>query len=166
MSVSLTFAQTATAQETLAQNTTGLNASSRVVTWSAFNKTASLTASTTPPVTKVAGGTVALSGGAKTIDLTALTSLGANGYTEDMTGLKVQSFYFENPSTNANVISATFGASNPYNLSGADWKLTLSPGQSILLYGNDATPDVAAGAKNIDFAGTAVQPFKIQIVAG
>lgn len=168
MSVTASVIQNLSVVETLDNNTGPIAAANRKVTWGALSvKNESLTAASTVPATKVAGGSVALDAGAKTLDLTSLTGLGANGATEDFTGLKIQALYFENPSTNANSISIAPGASNGYNFSGADGKLTLQPGQSVLLFGNDATPDVANGsADQIDFAGTLVQPFNIVMVAG
>jgi hypothetical protein len=168
MSVAATVTQLISAVETLEGNTAAQTSTKRRVTWDALSsKSLSLSSTSTPPVTKIAGGQVALVAGAKTLDLCALTGLGANGASVDMTGLKVQALYMENPSTNANTISIAKGASEGYQFSGSDGKLTLSPGQSVLLFGNDATPDVASGsAHNLDFAGTLVQPFNIIIVAG
>lgn len=168
MSVQVTLNQILTAIETLEGNTAPITSTKRKVTWDNLSlKQTALSATTTPPATKIAGGTVALSGGAKTLSLVALTGLGANGADVTFSGLKVQAIFMENPSTNANSISITKGASEGYQFSSTDGKLTLQPGQVVLLYGYDATPDVAGGsAHNLDFAGTGVQPFNIILVAG
>jgi len=151
-----------TVTEILAGNVVGL--SDKTVKHTLLNKTIQLDSGTTPPVTKVATYRQALVAGAGTIDLTAL--VGTNGATVDGSGLKVQAIKLSNPSTNANVITATFGAGNPYNLAGAAWSVALLPGQEFLFYGNDATPDIAAGAKDIDLAGTLVEPLDYSIVMG
>lgn len=123
-----------------------------------------LNSATTVPATKVAAFTKALSTGAATIDLTALT--GTNGATVDFTGLKVQAAKFINPSTNANAITVTFGAATAYLLGGAAFKWILAPGQELLFFGNDAAPDVSASLKNIDLAGTGSQALTVVLVAG
>jgi hypothetical protein len=168
MSVTATIAQNLSVVETLDNNTDPIAAANRKVTWGALSAVSeSLTASTTVPATKVAGGQVALVAGAKTLDLTALTGLGANGATEDFTGLKVQALFMKNPATNSGSISIAPGASNGYEFNGSDGKLTLSPGQSVLLYLADSAPDVAdSSADQLDFAGTGTEEFDIVMVAG
>ena len=105
----------------------------------------------------------ALTAGAATIDLTALT--GTNGAAVDFTGLKVQAAKFINPVGNA-AMTITFGATNPYLLGGTAFKWILSAGQELLVYLNDASPDVASGAKNIDISGTLAQSLTCVLVAG
>lgn len=165
MSVSLTLGLKATAVETLTSNVPAAAANGKAITHSGYNEAdAVLTGSTTPPVTTCAHFSKALVAGVATIDLTALT--GTNGAAVDMTGLKIQFFKFKNPITNANPITVTFGAANPYLLGGAAWKYILQPGQWIAGFGNDATPDVAAGAKNIDISGTGTQALQVSLDAG
>lgn len=106
----------------------------------------------------------ALSSGAASIDLTTLP--GTNGATIDGTGKKVQAIFLRNPSTNANSIAATFGASTPYLLAGAAWKVILLPGQSIVMFGNNATPTIGSGAKVIDLAGTGAQALDVGVILG
>ena len=167
MSVSVTLQQVLSAVETLEGNTPPISAAKRVVTWDALSiKGVAMNAGSAVPATKIAGGQVALANGAKTLDLTALAGLGANGTTVDFTGLKLQALYLENPATNEYEISVAPGAANGYAFSGADSKLTLAPGQSVLLYGADEAPDVAAGAKTLDFAGTQAEAFNILLIAG
>lgn len=129
-----------------------------------FNNLDTLTADSTVPVTKSFAAELALSTGAKILDLTALTD-GVLA-TKDFTGLKVQVIKLINKTGNANDMTFAVGASNGYNLMGSDWTITLTAGQHILLFGNDATPDVGSGAKTIDVTGTGSQAFQILIVAG
>jgi len=163
MSVSLTVGMKMTAVETLETNVPAAATNGKTVTHSAFNKTDTvLTASTTPPVTKPSYSQPALSGGAYTINLAALS--GVNGATVDLTGLKVQAIKIKN--NGANVMSFTEGASNGYALLGASFLFAVQPGQEIMILGNDATPDVAAGDRTIDVTGTGSQSFDLAVVAG
>ena len=158
----LQYATGLTVTEILATNVDSL--ADKSVRHSLFNKSAVLNSASTPPVTKVAAFQQALTAGAATIDLTAL--LGTNGATVDGTGLKVQAVKFSNPSTNANLITVSVGAADGYELAGAAFSVALQPGQEIVLYGNDATPDIAAGDKDIDLAGTLAQVLDVIIVMG
>lgn len=139
------------------------SASDNTVRHNVINTFQTLNASSTVPVTKMIWVNQALSGGAKTIDLTALT--GTNGATVDFTGLKVQVAKFKNPSGNA-AMTVKFGGTNPYNLLGASWTLILLADQEITLYLADAAPDVAGGAKTIDLSGTGSEVLEVQLFAG
>lgn len=161
MSVSLQYAANLTAKETLEGNTDAIAATSRIVTWSAFDNAGTYTATTTPPVTKIAGKTAALVAGVLTIDLTALTGWGANGANVDGTTLKLQFLRIKN--LGANDMTFSTGASNGYNFGGP---LTVKAGCETLHKFNDNLPDVAAGVKNIDVAGTAAQTAEITLVFG
>lgn len=163
MAVSLELKLHATAVETFTSDAS-LAANDKGVTHSGFNISKSLSASTTPPATKTAYFSQAMTDGAATIDLTGLP--GTNAGVVSLSGLKVQSLLLENPSTNANAISIEPGASNGYDIFGSDFKVTLQPGQSALFYGNDATPDVGSSDKTLDIAGTGTQSLKVGIVAG
>ena len=153
-----------TVTEILGGNVVGL--SDKTVKHSSLNKSSgALDSTTTPPVTKVATFNQALSGGAATIDLNALT--GTNGAAVNGEGLRIQAIKLSAPSTNANVITATFGGTHPYNLAGAAWSVALLAGQEFVFYGNDATPDIEDGvASAIDLAGTASQTLNVCIVMG
>jgi hypothetical protein len=162
MSVAVTYGFTATTVETLATNVPA--ASSPQVTHSGYNTSGTINGTSTVPATQCAYFSKALSSGAATIDLTALT--GTNGATVDLTGLKVQIARFKNPAANANSITVTFGASNPYLLGGSAWKVILAPGQQVMFFGNDAAPDVDSTHKTIDIAGTGSQALEVSIIAG
>ncbi len=138
------------------------------VSFTTGNVDETLTASTTVPVTKHASFTKTLSSGSGTIDLTTLPGDGADTETVDGSGLKVQALMLTNPSTNANKIVASNGASNPYRIDGATtaWSITLAPGQSVLLRLGDAGDDVGSSHKTIDLAGTGSQTLKVRVVLG
>ncbi len=165
MSVTLQYDGNVTVRETLETNVTAVASNGAIVTHSGFNKSAALTSATTAtPVTKVAAFQATLSGGLLTIDLTSLT--GTNGVAVTFSGLKIQAYKFANPSTNANSITVAAGASNGYLLGGAAFSWILAPGQEIMGFTNDASPDVAGGAKTIDLSGTLVQALNVILVAG
>lgn len=134
------------------------------ITLNGLNSTIVMDADSTPPVTKEAVFQKAMTAGAATIDLTALTGL--NGASVTFTGLKVQSVKFRNKATNANDITITEGASNGYELLGNGFTLILKPGQEAQFYLNDAAPDVGGSAKTIDISGTGTQVLEVAMVAG
>jgi hypothetical protein len=160
MAVSLTYAGVAQVAETLASGVDG--ATSPTITHSAFDDTGTLNATSTPPATKCVVKIIPLVAGAATINLTTIT--GTNGLAQDSTGLKVQ--YFRVKNLGANTMTFTVGASNGYNLAGAGFSVALEQNQWFVLYGNDATPDVAAADCTIDVAGTLVQTFELTLVTG
>ena len=162
MSVAVTYGSEVTVVETLSD--ASLSTKDKTVTHSTYNISKSLSGGSTPAVTKVSIGPVALDAGAKTVDLTALT--GTNGAVVDLTGLKVQILRIEALSDNANTISIEPGSSNGYALAGADFKLTLAAGQHHTFYGANAAPAVGPSAKTLDLAGTGSQGVKLTIVAG
>lgn len=162
MSVSVTYAATCTVAETLANNTGSAPASTRVVTHTDYNETASLTAATTPPVTTVAAFLLTLTAGAATIDLRALT--GTNGASTDGNGLKVQILRFKN--LGANIMTLTPGASNGIDLLGSASSLAVPAGGHFMMYFNDASPDISSTDKTIDVAGTGSQTAEVTIVMG
>ena len=159
MAITTTIASSINTVETLADGSIGSN---NTVTHTGYDESNALNGGTTPPATVCAFFLGALAAGAKTIDLTALS--GTNGATVSGTGLKVQAFRVKN--LGANAMTFTVGASNGYELAGAGWKLILASGQYAMIYGNDATPDVAAGAKTIDVSGTGTQTFECSIILG
>lgn len=164
MSVVVTHSVLVTTVETIETGIPAAAADNAKITHSLFNKTpVTLNASSTPPATKCAFFTQALTAGAATIDLTALP--GTNGATIDMTGLKVQVFRVIG-NGNANPITLTEGAANGYELAGNAWKGAVNNAQELTFYGNDSTPDVSPTAKDIDLSGTGVQSVKVAVIAG
>ncbi len=124
----------------------------------------SLTGSTTPPVTKVWEDNVALSGGAKTLDLEALVN--DNLPNVNFVGLKVQVFQMSCPEVNTGPITVTPGASNDYDLGGASMSVAVNPGDTVIFLFLDNAPDVASADSELDFAGTGSETFDILMVAG
>lgn len=137
-------------------------ANSPQITHDKFSSSGTLTPTSSVPATKVSADRVALVAGAKTIDLTAL--VGTNGAAVNGTGLKVQLFKFAN--RGAAFMTVSQGAANPYQFGGANWSRRVQPNQEILFYGHDLDPDIAAGAKNIDVAGTGTDEFELTVVMG
>lgn len=144
-------------------STPGATGGGAKLTHTAFNKQQTL-GSSTVAISKCWVTSKAMSGGAATIDLTSLTDATQTGL--DLTGLKVQAVFFGNPSTNANAITITVGASNGHTLKGAAWKSILQPGQWEVWFGNEASPDVSASVKTWDLSGTAAQALDISLIAG
>lgn len=162
MSVRVNYQSSLTVRETLETNVPA--ASDAEIVHSGFDTNAALNSASTPTATKHAAFSKALSAGAATIDLTALT--GTGGVTVDGTGLKVVACKFQNPSTNANNIQVCFGASNAYLLgTNAAWKVTLCPGDEYLGKFH-ANPSIDSTHKNIDLAGTGTQALNCEIVLG
>ena len=165
MSVALTYLTNLTVSEELPNNTDSFAAASnRTVSHTNFNKSATLSASTSPAATKVAAFQQALTVGAATIDLTAL--VGTNGAAVTGATLKVQAVKFSAPATNANAITVTAGAVNGYDLAGTGWSVELKPGMEVVLFGNNATPAIGASDCAIDLAGTGSQVLNCIIVMG
>jgi len=162
MAVTLKHNEKIRVEETLSTGVSSDNSDNMIV-HDSMSSNRILNSGTTPPVTQVAQFAQGLTAGAKTIDLTAL--VGTNGAAVNGTGLKVQLFKVTNRVGNA-AITLTDGASNGYELAGDAWKVILLAGQSFTFYGNDATPDVAVGAKTIDCTGTGTQTFDVIVVMG
>lgn len=163
--LSVTYASSITVVETF----TGDYIDSRdaTVTISGLSETGTLTAATSVPVTKQSSGRVALSGGTGSLDFTALPGLTPEEIV-DGTGLKVQWVKVRNLSTNANSITVAKGASNGLgiNAAGTTFSIPISPGQSVLIFGDDAGPDISAGACVWDVTGTLVQELEFHVVLG
>jgi len=151
-----------TVQEVLEANPHSAVAANRRVTHNLFNSSKQLSASSTPPVTKVAAFKQALTAGAATVNLASLT--GANGASVDGTGLKVQVLKVKN--LGEGTLTITPGAANPYNLLGSGMSFALEKDQEITIFGGDLTPDIASGAKEIDLAGTGAEESEWIIVMG
>lgn len=164
MSVELTYGVQVTAVETLTTNMPAAAAGNRKITHNGYNSSANLTANSTPPVTLVAAFEKALSSGTATIDLTAL--VGTNGATVNGNGLKVQVIKIRGKTGNANPITIAVGASNGYQLAGADFSAAVAAGQEFVFYGNEATPDIGGSAKTLDLTGTGAQAVECIIVMG
>jgi len=129
-----------------------------------------LTATTTPAVTKAWSDKVTLAAGAGSIDLTALDR-GSVLSDVDMTGLKIQSWKIKAPATNSAAITVQRDAGGSgYNLFGADKtgaeKILVSPGDVYAWAGNESREDVGAAEKLIDLVGTGTDVISFELVAG
>jgi hypothetical protein len=164
--VSAVYALQATVTETF----TGEYVSSgdNTITINGLNETGTLNASSSVPATKVASGQLTMTAGAATLDLTALVNTASAGQTVTHTGLKPQIMILRNLSTNANNMTVGKGASNGWSpvAAGTTWSLPLAPAQSHMFLLKDLAIDVAAGAKDIDVAGTGSQILEWTIVSG
>jgi hypothetical protein len=128
------------------------------LTYDAFNKSVTLSPTTTPPATKSWAKKLT---GSQTLDLTALTrTLGA---TVNATGLRLQSILVNNLSTTDNVVIAK-GVSNGYAFNGAAGNKTIVAGGSFMEFFNDGLTDIDATHKTLDI--TAVGDFQIILVCG
>jgi hypothetical protein len=164
MTISAAWAMTLTVTETLSGPFVSATAKDKDLVVNGLNKSGTINAGSTPPATLHAAYTLALTGGAGQLDLRAL--LGSQGIAVDGNGLKVQACILVNPSSNANTITITNGSTNGYTLFGASGQVTLSPGDRLMIYRPDTAPDVAAGAKLLDLAGTGAQVLDYQFVLG
>jgi hypothetical protein len=129
---------------------------------SAFDFSSTIKSDTTVPATKVSASVMALSTGAKSIDLTSLP--GANGATITALGLKLQVWKIKNLGAAAMTFSE--GASNGYAALGAAFSFILLQNQQAMFYLADSAPDVASGDRTIDVAGTGSQTFQNIMVFG
>lgn len=124
-------------------------------------------ATTTPPVTHASYQSLALAGGTRDIDLTALPN--AVNVPQDCTGKKVQTILIKNPAGN-DAITISPGGANPYPLFGTGNSVVV-PGHATIdtflaMVVPEGLPDVAAGAKIITVTGTGTQSFHIGLTLG
>ena len=158
MSVRLTYGSGVTVEETLE---TGVPAQSggSAIKHNGYNTDHVLNASSTPPATKSVAIEQALTAGAATVDLVALT--GTNGATVNGTGLRVQCLKFRNKSTNGAVMSIAEGSVNGYDGFGAGFDIELAVGAEVTVYTNDAGGDILEGV----ISGRALYDGKIDAAA-
>ena len=135
-----------------------------------FEALAKLGATTTPVVTKVYAQQLQLSGGALTLNLTALTD--GVGAALDLDTLKVQIFAVKNaPSTgaaNTDTLNIKTGAVDGFGILGDTLsEATLAIGGFLVIYNPEGTADVAAAVDQVDFSSTDVDAsFQVLIAAG
>lgn len=160
MAVSAQVTMKCKVTETLADASLASNGTD--VVHDAYGLATTIKSDTLVPATKVAAGIQTLSAGALSMDLTALT--GTNGASLTALGLKLQVWLLKN--LGAAVMTFTEGASNGYAALGASFSFTLAQNQMAQFYLADAAPDVAAGDRIIDVAGTGTQTFQNVMVFG
>ncbi len=159
MSVTVVYKANVTVSETLPNNTGSASATKRIVTHDEYDESFTLNSASTPPATQVAEFLLTLSSGTATIDLRNL--VGTNGGAIDGNGLKVQIIRVKN--LGANPMTFSEGGSNGYAL--ADFTVLPTPAHVQFFFG-DQSPDIAAGDKTIDVAGTLAQTAEVTIIMG
>lgn len=139
-----------------------LSANDNAVTFNGGNVDITLDADSTPAVDTHAVGKQALTAGAATIDLTALT--GPNGVAVSLSGKKPRAVLLEN--TGAAAMTVSKGSSNGYTGFGSAFSLTLPAGAKVELYFGSNGVAVSGTDKTLDLTGTGTQELKYQIVCG
>src|SRR5215475_5914347 len=126
MAVNVSYTAGIAATETLDGGTgaTDVQSGQGNVVHNQWNQNIALTSVTTPATTKYASVAQALTAGAATVDLTALT--GTNGAAVNANGLKLVAVRFQNPGSNP--ITVAKGASNGYTGLGASLSITIPAG--------------------------------------
>jgi hypothetical protein len=122
-----------------------------------------LDANSTPAITSDACFDLTLSGGAASLDFTAMVD--PNLGSISITGLTPYFFKLINPLTNANPISIAKGASNGYAGFGSTFEITLQPGEEQTILKHVAS-NVDGTHKILDVTGTGAQVLKVQVAAG
>lgn len=158
MSVVASYNFQITVRETLESGVPDVT--SPTINHSGYNEAGTLKATSTPPATKSSSFLLTLTAGGATINLAALT--GAGGSTVDGTGLRVQLLRIKN--LGASNMTFSEGAANGIALVGLP--TVVPPGGIIQRFYNDAAPDIAAGDRTIDVAGTGAQTAEVTIVMG
>lgn len=132
--------------------------------YTGLNTKYDLEAGSTPPVVSSAMFKKAMSGGAGTIDLTAVP--GPHGSTVNGNTKKVRACKFVNPATNANAITIVGGASNGYLLFGASGSIVLLPGDEVTLYKKDNAVTIDGTHKTLDISGNGAQELHCAFIFG
>ncbi len=136
------------------------------VTTNGLNSTSTLGASTTPPATKYSAGTVVMSGGVGSIDLTSLPDENGTATAVTLTGLKIATMVLRNKSTNANPITIAKGASNGFTGFGSAFSIVLQVGEKVTLECQALAAAVSGSVKVLDITGTASQVLEFEFTAG
>lgn len=108
----------------------------------------SYSSTTTPAASKVWGGTVTLTAGAATLDLTALTR--SPLATVTLSGLKILAVHIKATSTNTSAVTVVPGASNGYTAMGLG--VSLLPGAEAAYHNPSAGVAVDGTHKTLDLA--------------
>ena len=150
-------------QETLTVNA-GHVATGQTVTSQLSRSLSALTSTSTPPCSLRAGADLALSGGAGSIDLTALT--GVNGVAVDGTAKRVQFAKFSAPSANSAAITVAIGGTNGCDNFGPSFSVKLAPGAEALFMLNSAGTVIGGTNKILSLTGTGTDVVSFEIVMG
>lgn len=123
---------------------------------------------TTPTWEQVWSDTVDLSGGAASLDLTALARQSPLADV-DFTGLSVVAFGLAGAIANTNPITVAGSASNPYELfGGSTEQVDVEPGQIVLMADTTGAnlAAVSGTVKAIDLSGTGTEQLHVLLIAG
>ena len=111
---------------------------------------------------------VALVGGAKTLDLSALDATGeiAGGGSQDWNGKKIVLMILKNPVGNSNITIGE-GAANGFEFTtGDNWTITLEPGEILFRYTRSQGPTIVTNTNDeIDISGTGTESLQVLLVA-
>ena len=143
----------------------GASSANRKVMSDQFNKSVTMIPTGTAGTLGTVGISqkIALSSGAKTVDLTSLQDI--NGGTVSASSKKLRALLLGNPSGNA-AMTFTVGGTNGYTALGASFVIVLQPKQKILAYLEDGAATIDSTHKTIDVTGTGSQSFEIAAVFG
>jgi len=163
MAVSATYKSELTVTDTIS-GTPALSTSDNTVTHNALNRNLTLNATSTPDAELVAEFRATLSGGAFTIDLTAIPTLLG---TVDASGKKVRAFKFRALSTNSGAITVAPGASHAYNMLGTGWSIPVPVDGEVLMYLKDTAPAVVdSSADTLSLSGTGTDALDVIFLFG
>lgn len=159
MSVSASIALQATVTEILEGNTASASPANRTVTHALFNVAKTLNGTSTPAVTQQAHFVVALTTGAATVDLTALT--GTNNVTVNGTGLVVR--YVRVNNLGENPLTIEPGDSNPHDFFGES---DVTAGGTVAVYAPGTTTTIASGARIWKLTGSGAEQSQWTVILG
>lgn len=139
-------------------------AAHRTLTLSDYGLETQFNATDTPEPTAVVVEDLTIGAGTTTIDLTsdahvqgAVDGSGDPAASEDLTGKRLMAIIVETPSGNSGNVTIKPNAANGYDLFGASntQGMEFPPdSHASIIYADSSLPQVAAGAKDIDFSGT------------
>lgn len=137
-------------------------------TYNGLDAETTLNSSSTPDAEDAAYFRITLSGGAATLDLTAMLHQIDTGVTvsKSATGKKIRAWRFKAPTGNTGNIVVTKGASNGYSPVGTTFTKVIAPGGNS---GDDfytSAGDVGGSAKNLDITGTGSEYVDVGVVWG
>lgn len=169
LSCSMDVTETIAAASSPASPSDGSGNTRRFTEYNEVNKI--LDGSTTPAADTVVDLSRTLAAASETQDLTAAAKASDIASTVDLTGKKLVGILINAASTNnASGLTISPAASNGYNLFGsASGQVTLFPGMTLELFQNGIAASlqaVAAGAKDITFAGTVADKVEILAIFG
>jgi hypothetical protein len=162
--MNVTYQSVLTLVETLATGVPA-QAANQTITQTGFNKSLSLTGTSTPNTKKGCCANVVLSSGVATIDMTSLT--GSGGGALSISGSKGRFFRFQAPVSNGAGITVSKGASNGFAGVGAAFSVLIPPGGEFMWYDGGNGTAVDGTHKTFDLAGTgSTDNLNVEIVAG